>query len=35
VGFCKRHEGEVCPFHRDADSGLGNSGHESHRSRAS
>ena len=35
VGFCKRYEGEVCPFHRDAYSAVGNSGHKPHRSRAS
>ena len=35
VGFCKRYEGEVCPFHRDEYSAFGNSGHKSHRSRAS
>ena len=23
VGFCKRYEGEVCPFHREAYSGFG------------
>ena len=35
VAFCKRYEGEVCPFHRDAYSAVGNSGHPPHRSRAS
>jgi hypothetical protein len=35
VGFCKRYEGEVCPFHRDEYSDFGNSGHGLHHSRAS
>jgi uncharacterized protein with PQ loop repeat len=35
VGFCKRYEGEVCPFHQNAYSAVGNSGHPPHRSRAS
>ena len=35
VGFCKRYEGEVCPFHRKAYSGLGNTGPQPHRSRPS
>ena len=35
VGFCKRYEGEVCQFHRDAYSAFGNSGHKPHRSGAS
>jgi uncharacterized protein with PQ loop repeat len=35
VAFCKRYEGEVCPFHRHAYSTSGNSGHKPHRSRAS
>jgi uncharacterized protein with PQ loop repeat len=35
VGFCKRYEGEVCPFHRNAYSAFGNSGHPQHRSGAS
>ena len=35
VGFCKRYEGAVCPFHRDAYSAFGNSGHKPNRNRAS
>jgi uncharacterized protein with PQ loop repeat len=35
LGFCKRYEGEVCPFHRGAYSAFGNSDHPQHRSRAS
>jgi uncharacterized protein with PQ loop repeat len=35
VAFCKRYEGEVCPFHRNAYSGLSNTGHQPHRSRPS
>ena len=35
VGFCKRYEGEVCPFHRDAYSTFRKSGHAADRSRAS
>ena len=35
VAFCKRYEGEVCPFHRNAYSGLGMTGHQPHRSRPS
>jgi hypothetical protein len=35
VGFCKRYEGEVCPFHRDSYSALGDGGRTRHRSRAS
>jgi uncharacterized protein with PQ loop repeat len=35
VGFCKRYEGQVCPFHRDAYSAFGTSGHPQHRSSAS
>jgi uncharacterized protein with PQ loop repeat len=33
VGFCKRYEGEVCPFHRDAYSGFDNTGRRPHRER--
>ena len=35
VAFCKRYEGEVCPFHRNAHSGPGHTGHQPHRSRPS
>ena len=35
VAFCKRYEGEVCPFHRNAYSGIGSTGHQPHRSRPS
>lgn len=35
VAFCKRYEGEVCPFHRHAYSGLGNIGHQPHRNHLS
>jgi hypothetical protein len=35
VGFCKRYEGQVCPFHRGAYSASSNSGHAQHRSSAS
>jgi uncharacterized protein with PQ loop repeat len=35
VGFCKRYEGQVCPFHRDAYSAFSNGGHPPNRSRAS
>ena len=35
VGFCKRYEGEVCPFHRDAYSTFRNGRQTAHRSRAS
>jgi uncharacterized protein with PQ loop repeat len=31
VGFCKRYEGEVCPFHRDTCSPIGISFHAPHR----
>ena len=27
MAFCKRYEGEVCPFHRNAYSGPGHTGH--------
>jgi uncharacterized protein with PQ loop repeat len=35
VGFCKRYEGQVCPFHRRGYSAFSNSGHAQHRSSAS
>jgi uncharacterized protein with PQ loop repeat len=35
VGFCKRYQGQVCPFHRGAYSAVGNSGQPPHRSTAS
>jgi hypothetical protein len=35
VGFCKRYEGQVCPFHRGAYSAFANSRHAQHRSSAS
>jgi hypothetical protein len=33
VAFCKRYKGQVCPFHRDAYSGIGDTGHQPHPTR--
>jgi len=35
VGFCKRYEGEVCPFHREAYSGSGKTFHPTNRGHTS
>jgi len=35
VAFCRRYQGQVCPFHREVYSGAGKTGHSPYRGRPS